>query len=64
MGKRQWPASGAKGEGLSREGRSVLCILFPVKLLMLEVTGEETFPDLELGRQHLVSALPLTVCVI
>lgn len=60
----EWPLSGAEGGGVSREGRSVFCILFPVMMLMLEVTGEETIPDLELCRQHLVPALPLMVCVI
>ena len=44
-----WPVSGAKGERISLEGSSVLCILFPANMLMLEATGEETFPDLELG---------------
>lgn len=40
----------------------MVCIVFPAKMLMLEVTEEETFPDLEPGEQHLVSALPLTIC--
>lgn len=34
----EWPVSGAESGGVNREGRSVLCILFPVKKLTLEVT--------------------------
>lgn len=37
---------------------------FPAKMIMLEVTEEKTFPDLESGEQHLVPALPLIVCAI
>lgn len=58
----EWPVSATKRMGISLQGRSVLCLLFPAKMLMLKVTGEDNFPVLELGEQHLVPALPLTVC--
>lgn len=60
----EWPVSATKGGGVRLQGRSVFCILFPAQMLMLEVIREETFLDLELGEQHLVPALPLTVYVI
>lgn len=39
-------------------------VSFPAKMIMLEVTEEKTFPDLESGEQYLVPALPLIVCAI
>lgn len=49
--------------GRSESGRKKVCVVFPAKIT-LEVTEEETFPDLESGEQHLVPALPLIVCAI
>lgn len=36
--------------------------MLPAKMLMLEVTEEGSFPDLESGEQHVGPALLLTVC--
>lgn len=42
----------------------MVCVVFPAKMITLEVTKKETFPDLESGEQHWVPALPLMVCGI
>lgn len=59
-GNAGWPVSG----GVSLGGRSVVRTVLPAKIIMLEVTEEETFPGLESDEQHLVPALPLIICAI
>lgn len=45
---------------VSLEGRSVVCIVFPAKILMLEVTEGETFLTWKWGEEHAVIQGKLT----
>lgn len=45
---------GTESRNGSLEGRGVVCVVFPAKMLMPEVTEGETFLTWKLDEQHVV----------